>query len=67
MTQATEVLPVAILLTRFNFNPSNHIFDKLWDEIIYPSPNFNGYTVEVWEWINNFIPYFTRHVIMYPC
>ena len=24
-------------------------------------------TVEVWEWINNFIPHFTRHVITYPC
>ena len=24
------------------------------DQIIYPSPNFKGATVEVWEWINNF-------------
>ena len=22
----------------------------MWDEINYPFPNFNGYTVEVWEW-----------------
>ena len=22
-----------------------------WDEIIYPFPNFNGSTIEVWEWI----------------
>ena len=26
-----------------------------WDEITYPFSNFNGATVEVWEWINNFI------------
>ena len=36
------------------------------DEIPYPFPNFNGVTVEVWEWISNFMPYFTGHVITYP-
>ena len=30
-------------------------------------PNFNGATVEVWEWIRNFIPHFTGHVINYVC
>ena len=25
---------------------------KVWDEITYPFPNFNGATVEVWEWIS---------------
>ena len=25
---------------------------KVWDEIIYPFPNFDGSTVEVWEWIS---------------
>ena len=25
---------------------------KMWDEITYPFPNFNGATVEVWEWIS---------------
>ena len=29
--------------------------------------NFNGATVEVWEWISNTISHFTRHVIIYPC
>ena len=24
------------------------------DEITYPFPNFNGATVEGWEWISNF-------------
>ena len=24
-----------------------------WDEITYPFPNFNGCTVEIWEWISN--------------
>ena len=27
----------------------------MWDEITYPFPNFNSCTVEVWEWISNFI------------
>ena len=35
----------------------------MWDEITYPFSNFNGATVEVWEWISYFIPHFTRHVI----
>ena len=30
-------------------------------------PNFNGATVIVWEWISNYIPHFTRHVITYWC
>ena len=34
---------------------SNYNHYKLWDEISYPFPNFNGVTVEVWEWISNFI------------
>ena len=29
---------------------------KVWDEITYPFPTFNGCTVEDWEWIRNFIP-----------
>ena len=30
---------------------------KVWDEIIHPFPNFNGCTVEFWEWISNFTLY----------
>ena len=37
---------------------SNYIHYKMWEEITYPFPDFNGATVEVWEWINNFIPHF---------
>ena len=33
----------------------NHMPCKVWDEITYPFPNFNSCTVEVWEWISNFI------------
>ena len=40
---------------------------KVWDEIIYPFPNFNGATVEVWEWIIYFIPHFIMNVITYTC
>ena len=46
---------------------SNHIHYKMWDEITYPFLNFNGSTVEVKEWISNFILHFTGHVITYPC
>ena len=46
---------------------SNDMSNKVWDEITYPVPNFNGATVEVWEWISNFISHFTRHVITYLC
>ena len=45
---------------------SNFIHCKLWYEIIYPFPNFNGCTVEVWKWISNFISHFAGHVITYP-
>ena len=38
----------------------------MWDEIISPFPTFNGATVEVWEWIYNFIPHFFMDVISYP-
>ena len=45
------------LLTCINFNPSivsNHMPCKMWDEITYQFPNFNGCAAEVWEWISNF-------------
>ena len=57
-------------LTWNNFNPawiSRHIHYKVWDEITYSFPNFNGGTVEVWEWISNFIPHFIGHLITYSC
>ena len=41
-----------------------HTHYKVWVEITYPFPNFSGATVEVWEWVSNFIPHFTGHVII---
>ena len=36
----------------------------MWDEITYPVPNIpDGATVEICEYINNFIPYFTEYMI----
>ena len=32
---------------------SNHMVSKVWGVITYLFPNFNGCTVEVWEWISN--------------
>ena len=40
---------------------------KVWDEITYPFLNFNGCTVEVKEWIGNFILHFVMDVITYLC
>ena len=42
---------------------SNHMLRKVWDKITHPSPNINGYTVEVWEWISNFTPHFIMDAI----
>ena len=37
----------------------------MWDEIIYPFPNFNcNITVELWEWINYFFPHFIMDVML---
>ena len=42
---------------------SNYIGNKVWYETTYSFLNFNGCTVEVWEWISNFIPHFMMRVI----
>ena len=39
---------------------------RVWDEITYPSPKFNGAAVEV-EWISNFIPHIIMDAVTYPC
>ena len=45
---------------------SNHMPSKVWDKITYPLPNFNGCTIEVWEWICSFIQHILD-VVPYPC
>ena len=40
---------------------------EMWDEITYPFPNFNGATVEIWEWMINFIPHYIMDVFTPPC
>ena len=46
-------------------NQSNPLY-SVCGEITYPFQNFNGATVENWEWINNFTPHFPGHVITFP-
>ena len=46
---------------------SNHMPRKVWAEITYPFPNFNGCTVEFWELITNFIPLSIMDPITHPC
>ena len=58
------------LLIWFNFTPvwiSNHMPSKVWDEITYLFPNFNGVVVGVLKSIWNFIPHFIIGAITYPC
>ena len=46
---------------------SNHMLSEVWDKIAYPFPNFNRVTLEVWEWISDFIPHLIKDVITYSC
>ena len=46
---------------------SNFIHYKVLEEIIHPFSNINKRAFKVWKLISNFIPYFTGHVITYPC
>ena len=39
----------------------------MWDENIYPFPNFCGATIEYWECISDYILHFTMQVITFPC
>ena len=41
--------------------------NKVWDKITYPITNFNGFTVEIWEWVSNFISHLIMDVINWPC
>ena len=44
---------------------SNYIHWRLWYVITYP--NSNGCAVKIREWISNFMPHITGHVITYQC
>ena len=46
---------------------SNYFPNKVWDEVTCPFTNFNGATVEVCEWISDFIPHFKVNVFISPC
>ena len=41
----------------------NYVHYNMWDEMIYPFTNFNSASTEVLEWMNNFTPHITMHVI----
>ena len=41
---------------------SNYIHYKVWAEITYPFPNFNGCIVEVLKWVSKFNPHFTGYM-----
>ena len=52
-------------LTWFNFNPSMDTENVVWNHL--PFPNCKDATVEVWEWISNFILHYIMDIITYPC
>ena len=43
-----------------------HMLSKMWDEVIYPFPNINCFTVEVWEEIKDVVPHFMMDGITCP-
>ena len=60
--------PCHISLTWVKSNPtwiSNHMSSRVRDEITDPYTNLTGTTVDVCEWISNFIPHFIMYVIIY--
>ena len=54
-------------LTLFSAGISNHMPSKVWDDIIFPFPYFNGCIIKVCGWIRNFSQYFMMDVVIYPC
>ena len=46
---------------------NNHDHYIVWDKITHAILNFNGVTVEVWEWISSSVSHFSRRMITYPC
>ena len=46
---------------------NDHMPNNFCDEIAYPLPNFNGWTLIFWERIGNFIPHSKMDVSTYPC
>ena len=41
---------------------NNYIHYNVWDKITYPFPNLDCVTIDIWEWISNFVPDLTCHV-----
>ena len=70
---SSKLGPYAILLQERTCDPlykhefsawiNNHIHQKLFDEITYPFPIFNGAVVDICEWINNLITHFVWSLI----
>ena len=56
-------LSIFDVLNDINDSVLSHSFTK--QAQAYPFPNFHG--CNGWEWISNFFPHFTGHVITYPC
>ena len=52
------------LITAWINNCSHH---KVWHKITHLFLNFNGYIVEVWEWLSDFIPHIIMDVNTYSC
>ena len=61
---------VHLLLTWLTVIPAwinDYIYREVEDEITSAFPNFYRADMKIWEWMSNFIPHLTRHVVTYPC
>ena len=45
----------------------NRVNFGVWDGVACPFPDFGGATVEVWEWMSDFVAHITGHAIACPC
>ena len=57
--KCTDSIYVVLLWT------SNHIPNRVQNEITFSVPNFNDCTVEVWVWISIFIPHFIMQLFIH--
>ena len=66
---SAKLVRSSLLLTWINLIPkiSNYAHYEVWDEITYPFLNYNGCTIDVWEWINKFVQHSILDVIIHSC
>ena len=54
------------ILSLISARINNHRPSIVWHGIVFSFPNFNGCTVDIWEWSRSFISHLIMDVIIYP-